>query len=103
LFSLRVHGQSMPDDGITILDAGFESIHMTTNFVWWFVGGYCIRPTWGECHIFVSAQWDVYIPPPFTHEYHATYATEDGMIVYTIADVFNNRIVRIRFIPQPFN
>lgn len=43
------------------------------------------------------------MPSPFAYEYTAEYSTEGGAVVYTVLDVVGNPVVRIRFIPKPFN
>ena len=45
LFSVGLQAKELPEDGITLLDAGYELITMDNTFVGGFVEGYCIRPT----------------------------------------------------------
>lgn len=71
------------------------------DFEWW----RCVWPLDDECHIFISEEGNVYLPSPYRYQYQADYMYDEQnghatYIVYALADT--NEVVRIDFIPEPF-
>jgi hypothetical protein len=103
LFWVSLRADPWTEWEVDVSGVNFESVPMESNFVWWFTEGICIKPFAGECHMFVSKEWDIYIPPIWQHEYEAEYGFEWWKVVYKVQDAVWNDIVDVRFTPQPFN
>lgn len=49
-----------------------------------FAGGQCIAPQLGECEIYVSKQWDIWVDPAVRANYYGTYLWRNWHSVYQI-------------------
>jgi hypothetical protein len=90
-------------EGIELVSPGYQEVFLNSQAMDDFRGGTCIRPIGDECHIFISQQWDINIPPPFNNQYKGEYRYDDlWYIEYTINNLVGNTVVIVRFIPEPF-
>jgi hypothetical protein len=51
---------------------------------WVFAGGQCIAPQLGECEVYVSKQWDIWVNPAVRANYYGTYLWRNWHSVYQI-------------------
>jgi hypothetical protein len=49
-----------------------------------FAQGQCIAPQLGECEVYVSRQWDIWVDPAVRANYYGTYLWRNGHSVYQI-------------------
>ncbi len=87
VFSVHMQwGWLAPQQGVEVLDPGFERIALESNYVGGFTAWYCLRPRGQSCHIYVSAAGDVFVEAAWISEYTGTYDFIDGYVQYTIMD-----------------
>lgn len=58
--------------------------NFNAGIAWVFAGGQCIAPQLGECEVYVSNQWDIWVDPAVRSNYYGTYLWRDGHGVYQI-------------------
>lgn len=56
-------------DSLVVYDGMYEVIHLDTDLLDEFNGGYCIKPLVGECHIFITKEGNIYAPEPYAQQY----------------------------------
>ena len=69
------------------------------GIVWEFAWGSCIAPQVGECEVYVSNRWDIWVDPLVREQYYGTYIWKQDHGVYQIIrdDTF---VAEIHIVPQ---
>lgn len=58
--------------------------NFNAGIAWVFAQGQCIAPQLGECEVYVSKWWDIWVDPAVRSNYYGTYLWRDGHGVYQI-------------------
>lgn len=91
------------DEPITVLHEWWSSYALTDwrneDFNLWT----CLAPTWEECQVYITQQWDIYMPEPYRYTLMWTYAFEGESVIITLRTLAWDDIATVQFIPKSFN
>ncbi len=104
-FTINMQSESLVgQQPIVLLDGTYQILPLDEGYFWDFAGGRCVGPLDDECHIFISEEGNVYLPEPFRYQYQADYIynTQWEYASYVIHTTNGDNVLRIDFIPVPF-
>lgn len=104
LFDAAFAGEELAENGVQAANGSYEVIPLNSDAMGDFAWGACIKLRNGECQIYASPEWNMFIPAPYDKEIVGDYKfhSEDNTISYEFKTRDGQAIGSVRFTPQSF-